>query len=385
MYDTLPVSPANESRGPWQGILVACNRYVVVAAAALAGIAAAAVPLQATRLGASPVAAASNRPNGCEFTQQEASWVQRALDGWDLVRRDFLKVDARQLPWIVLYDASCIWHFAATDPKLVVDAKPIKTRFTFAGDQLDVLAMPHRGTVLLPNRVEIPIEIKASTALYRSGRATFFVMSMPSVWRRKPYLDEYLQGVFSHELVHTLQLVNINRRLRQLIGTVDVPGRLNDDVIQARFQKEQGFARAMDRERELFYKATGASDKSHRNDLVRKALAIVRERHAKYFAGSNAVYHEIESLFLTMEGVGQWTAYRLTKARGQLGSSDADAMNLVREDRRYWSQDEGLALFLLIEAMVPNWQARMFDGLPPSPYTLLEDALKAESAPSKER
>ena len=357
---------------------MACNRYVVVAATLLTVIAV--TPITATVRGFSPISKPINRPNGCEFTLQEASWVQRALDGWDLVRRDFLKVDARQLPWIVLYDAACIWHFAATDPKLVADAKPIKTRFKFAGDEIEVLGMPHRGTVLLPNRVEIPIEIKASTALYRSGRATFFVMSMPSVWRRKPYLDEYLQGVFSHELVHTLQLVNINRRLRHLIGTVDVPGRLNDDVIQARFQKEEKFARAMDRERELFYKATGASDKTHRNDLVRKALAIVRERHEKFFKDSNAVYLEIESLFLTMEGIGQWTAYRLTKARGQLGASDADAMNLVREDRRYWSQDEGLALFLLIDAMVPNWQARMFDALPPSPYALLEEALKGDAA-----
>lgn len=353
---------------------MACNRHAVVGAAVLAAIAAVA-PLR----GATP-----SRPNGCEFTLQETSWVQRALDGWELARRDFLKVDSRPLPWIVLYDAACIWHFSATDSKLVTDAKPIKTRFKFGDEPLEVLAMPHRGTVLLPNRVEIPIEIKASTALYRSGRATFFVMSMPSVWRRKPFLDEYLQGVFSHELVHTLQLVNVNRRLRQLIGTVDVPGRLNDDVIQARFQKEQGFARLIDRERELLYKAAGASDKSRRAHLVRKALAVVRERHEKFFKDGNAVYQEIESLFLTMEGIGQWTAYRLTKARGQLGASDADAMNLVREDRRYWSQDEGLALFLVIDAMVPNWQARMFDALPPSPYTMLEEALKSETASSKD-
>lgn len=338
-----------------------------------------ALALAAVAVTAPVRAAAAGRANGCEFTLQEASWIQRALDGWDLARREFLKIDPRPLPWIVLYDAACIWHFSPTDAKLVGDAKPAKARFTFAGASLEALAMPHRGTVLLPNRVEIPIEIKASTALYRNGRGTFFVMAMPSVWRRKPFLDEYLQGVFSHELVHTVQLVNINRRLRQLIGSIDVPGRLNDDVIQARFQKEAGFARLMDRERELFYKAAGASDKNHRNDLVRKALAKVRERHQRYFTGSNAVYSEIEALFLTMEGVGQWTAYKLTKARGQLGASDIEAMNLVREDRRYWSQDEGLALFLLIDAMVPQWQAKMFGGLPPSPYVLLEEAVQAST------
>jgi hypothetical protein len=105
----------------------------------------------------------------------------------------------------------------------------------------------------------------------------------------------------------------------------------------------------------------------------------VRERHARYFTGSNAVYAEIESLFLTMEGIGQWAAYKLTKARGQLGPSDADALSLVRDDRRYWSQDEGLALFLVIDAMVPGWQEQMFDSLPPSPFALLENALRETS------
>jgi hypothetical protein len=320
-------------------------------------------------------ASRSRRLNGCEFTNHESSWVQRALDGWELVRRDFLKLDEGSLPWIVLYDASCIWHLAATDPKLVADAKPLTTRFTFVGGSVEVLAMPHRGTVLLPNRVEIPIEVKASTALYRSGRSTFFVMAMPSVWRRKPFLDEYLQGVFSHELAHTRQLVNINRRLRQLIGSIDVPGRLNDDVIQLRFQKEPGFLKVFERERDLFYRAAGASDPAHRRDLVAKALVIVRDRHDRYFKDTNAVYAEIEGLFLTLEGIGQWAAYRLTKARGQLGPSDAESLNLVREDRKYWSQDEGLALFLLIDGMVPGWQQRMFEAVPPSPYSLLQEAV----------
>jgi hypothetical protein len=326
------------------------------------------------------VPASANRRNGCEFTPPEMSWVQRALDGWETVRKDFLKVEPGPLPWIVLYDSACIWHFAPTDPKLLTEATPIASRLAFAGEPLQVLAIAHRGTVLLPNRVEIPIEMKASTSLYRSGRSTFFVMAMPSVWRRKPFLDEYLQGVFSHELAHTRQLVTINRRLRQLIHTADVPGRLNDDVIQARFQKEPGFTRLLERERDLFFKAAGASNPAHRREIVSKALEIVRERHARYFTGPNTVYAEIESLFLTMEGIGQWSAYKLTKARGQLGPRDAEALNLVRDDRRYWSQDEGLALFLVIDAMVPGWQAQMFEALPPSPFELLEGAIKQTGA-----
>jgi hypothetical protein len=317
----------------------------------------------------------------CEFKDADARWLQRALDGWELVRRNFLKIDAHPLPWIVLYDAACVWELAATGPALVPDAKNLETSLTLAGAPLQVRAAPHGGTVLLPNRVEIPIEVKASTALYRDGRAPFLVMSMPSIWRSarrhatKPFLDYYLQGVFTHELTHTIQLVRINRHLRRLLRMSDVPGRLTDDVIQARFNKERGFARAVEAERDLFYRAVQAVNPVNRRDLVEKALGMVKQRHARYFTDANAAYVEIEGLFLTMEGAAQWAAYSLTRTRDSRGLGDLAAMKLVRDDRRYWSQDQGLALFILLDGMVPNWQSRMFAPLPPSPFTLLEEAL----------
>lgn len=318
----------------------------------------------------------------CALKDADVRWVQRALDGWDLVRRQFLKGEPRPLPWIILYDAGCVWDLAPTDPPLVAGARMLPTPLTFDNAPVPVRAAPHRGTVLLPNRVEIAVEVKASTALYRNGREAFFVMSMPSVWRSdkrhamKSFLDEYLQGVFVHELTHTLQLVPINRRLRRLVGRSDVPAQLTDDAIQVRFSKERGFTRAFERERELFYRAALARDPANRRDLVQKALAVVKERHAQYFKDSKAAYVEIEGLFLTMEGAAQWAAYSLTRTRNSRGAGDAAAMKLVRDDRRYWSQELGLALFVLLDAMVPNWQERIFEPLPPSPFALLDEAVK---------
>jgi hypothetical protein len=328
------------------------------------------------------IGAVSAGTNGCELPQPSVAWIQRALDGWDLVRRDFLKLEPGPLPWIVLFDASCQWHLNPTDPKLIADARSLPpSTLKFDGDSVDVRALAHSGTVLLPNRVEIPIEVKASTALYRNGRMTFLVMSMPSVWHaqrggpRNPHLDEYLQGAFTHEMTHTRQLVPINRRLRQLIGSADVPDRLNDDAIQDRFQKESGFARSIERERDTLFRAAGLTDPALRREIASRALAMIRERQARYYTGRNAPYAEIESLFLTMEGAGQWAAYKLIKARGVVGASDAEAIRLVRDNRRYWSQDQGLAVFLLLDVLVPNWQSRIFQNEPASPFTLLEEAL----------
>lgn len=318
----------------------------------------------------------------CAFSDTDAGWIQRALDGWELVRRDFLLVDARPLPWILLYDASCLWELSPAGPALVAGAHMLEAPLTFAGVPVAVRATAHRGTVLLPNRLEIAAEVKASTMLYRNGRGTFFVMAMPSVWRAdrrhagKPFLDDYLQGAFVHELTHTLQLVPINRRLRRLIGRSDVPGQLTDDVIQTRFGGDRGFSRAFGRERDLYLRAAHTRDAAARRDLVRKALALTQGRHVAYFSGANEAYVEIEALFLTMEGAAQWAAYRLTRARSRRGPDPVHAMNLVRDDRRYWSQELGLALFVLLDDMVPGWQARVFQPLSPSPFALLAGALE---------
>jgi hypothetical protein len=352
--------------------------HVVVRQRTLVGV------LALWSLAAGPAATAPVGPvpageRACELSDADRRWVQRALQGWELVRRDILKLDERSLPWIVLYDSSCTWEIAPTAPPLADTSRLLSRPLTFAGGDLAVRATPHHGTVLLPNRIEIPIEVKASTQLYRSDRLAFLVMAMPSVWRAdrqhasKPFLDEFLQGAFVHELTHTRHLVTINRRLRRLIRTHDVPGRLTDDVIQMRFGKQRGFAKAIERERDLLYRAAAASDADNRRELVTNALAVKRERHARYFTGGHAVYAEIEGLFLAMEGTAQWAAYRLIETRG---TARGPALNLVRDNRRYWSQDQGLALFVLLDAMVPGWQARMFEPLAPSPFTLLEEAIE---------
>jgi hypothetical protein len=314
----------------------------------------------------------------CAFPPAEIAWLQRALDGWNQVSRQFLRIDPSPLPWIVLFDASCVWHLSP-DASLSPGAVTVTTPLAFAGGSVPVRALTHTGTILLPNGAPIAVEMKASTALYRNSRGPFFVMAMPSVWQTKevsaPTRAEYLEGVFSHEMTHTRLLVAINRRVRELARKDDLVYPINDDVIQAVFRRTQGFETAVNRERDLLYRAALEPDRAKQRELAVKALEMVRARHGRYFTGPTAAYAELEGLFLTMEGVGQWAAYRL--ARTQAGSSDAEALRLVRDNRKYWSQDEGLALFLLVDVLVPGWQSRVFSATPASPVTLLEEALSS--------
>jgi hypothetical protein len=317
-------------------------------------------------------------PVPCTFPPAEISWLQRALDGWEQVSRQFLRINPSPLPWIVLFDASCVWHLSP-DANPGSDALPVTTTLSFAGSPVPVSALSHKGTVRLPGGVPIAVEMKASTSLHRNGRGAFFVMAMPSVWQTKevsaPTRAEFLQGVFTHEMTHTRLLVGINRRVRELARKSELVYPINDDAIQAEFQRTHGFEAAVNRERDQFYRAALEPDPTRQRDLTIKALEMVRLRHARFFTGPTAAYAELESLFLTIEGVGQWAAYRLTRTRA--GGNDAEALRLVRDNRKYWSQDEGLALFLLVDAMVPDWQPRIFNATPASPFAMLEEAVGA--------
>jgi len=52
------------------------------------------------------------------------------------------------------------------------------------------------------------------------------------------------------------------------------------------------------------------------------------------------------------------------------------AVDFIRGSRQRWSQDEGLALFLVIDAMLPDWQSRAFDSAPASVVDLLGQAVE---------
>jgi hypothetical protein len=311
----------------------------------------------------------------CTFPDADVAWIQRALDGWEKVSREFLRTDPTPLPWIVLFDAACVWHL--NPESNISGARVVDTALMFAGRAVPVRAVTHIGTFLLPNGVPGEVEMKASTSLYRNGRAAFFAMAMPSLWRSRdvsaPTRAEYLQGVFSHEMTHIRLLPSVNRRVKEIARQHDLPSPMNDDVIQLLFEGVSGFESAVNRERDLFYKAVLESSPDKRAQHAKRGLELARARRDRYFTGAQQPYAEIESLFLLLEGVGQWAAYRLSHARN---GSEVQSIRLMRDDRRYWSQDEGLALFILIDALLPGWQARVFTASPASPFEMLEQALR---------
>jgi hypothetical protein len=180
------------------------------------------------------------------------------------------------------------------------------------------------------------------------------------VWRAKGVqsalgLETLMDGVLLHEMAHTRQFAAVARHLEHL------PDDISDDSLQEAFSKNADYVRDYETERDLLYAAAHAATDREARDLAAQALEHLRQRRDRWFTGENAKWREIDDVFLTMEGVGQWVIdwWWSTSPEG-LKLDRAVAEREVRRNRKWWTQDEGLALFLVIDRLLPDWQSRAF-------------------------
>ena len=283
----------------------------------------------------------------CVPDADTSSWIAEAFAGWDRVRRDALGLGDASPPWVVFFDATCT--------------------FQVRPGEASVDGAPHAGQVGLPDGKTIPATLTTFAATYGADERPFMVMALPEIWRREPRhqsdpnLDLLIRSVFVHEMTHTRQAQSTGLWLKSLEERQQLPEDLSDDIVQQRFADRPGFTESYERERDLLFAAAEAVDRGERRALAKQAVDAMRARRARYFNGADAIYADLEDLFLNMEGVANWAAFRL--AGEELGSR-AEAVSFIRRGGRFWSQDEGLALFLALDALTPSWQPQLFGATP---------------------
>jgi len=294
----------------------------------------------------------------CALPTSDRAFIDRGVQTWEGVRRDSLGVADARLPAFYFFDQKCLWR----------DRKDTGTE--------------HGGKLTLPGGMEMPARLMTFASSDDDGHP-FLVMALPALWtaeerhRNNPHLDRLMRGVFVHEMTHTVQARALGGRLTELEKEHAIED-LNDDIIQQRFGTREGYADAYQKERAALYGAAAAADPAARRALAREALRIAKERRAKYFQGSDSYYAEIEEIFLGMEGVAQWAAYKAAVADGV---KPQDALAQMTKGGRFWTQDEGLAVFLAIDALMPNkWQPRVMGEKVTGVWTLLEQALGESNA-----
>ncbi len=310
----------------------------------------------------------------CLPDEAEMAWLSKTITVWKQVRSEALSLDDAKLPWLVLFDEKCVLNI---NPDAKFFSGTGQALLRMLGDESVALySSEHNGKVTLPDSSIISPALISFAATYDSGKRSFFAASLPSIWRKAPHLaaeknlETLVRSVYIHELTHTYhrnffaQLDLIEKGLKD----VEV---FDDDVVQNVFGKDVEFRKDFLEEIAIAAKAVETSDRSSKRKAARQIAGLMSERRRKFYSKQNRVYTKIEDIFLTMEGVANWAAY---KAAIVDGLNSGEAKQLIRRGGKYWSQEQGILLFLLIDDLLPNWQKTVFGTDKVSITTLLKQA-----------
>ena len=307
-------------------------------------------------------------------------WLSRWIGAWEAMAGNVLKLPPAAAPVMLFYDSEYVY----TTSEVSAPAGEPFAGPTFFGNTLPWRRKAHTRTLILPDGQKVPVQLMTFAAPAKeSGTEAFFVMAAPAFWNEAGIhseevgLEKMLTGVFLHEFAHTRQMNGIGRIITEYERShrFDVP--VSDDMIQAYFAGDSSYVQQFKEEVALFYRAALSPDEAEMKRLATQGMTMLKERQNQYLVGKNKVLGEMDNVFLTMEGMGQYLmATYLQRPEGG-AVPKATAIGATRRGRKWWSQEEGLALVLLYERLAPNpdWTI-LFTDQPADIVTLIEDRLK---------
>lgn len=283
----------------------------------------------------------------CVMAPGEQSWVDGALDAWRLVSAERLDLAPHRAPTIVVFDSKC--------------------RFERSTGAAQWKAEAHDGSIRIPDGNQVPAHVTSFAGQDERSGTPFFVMALPSIWAAAniPISNDPngLTAVFLHEFSHTRQIEPLKPVFHSAEAIRKMPDDFSDDSLQKHFESDPAYVAVIEKEMRLLSKAAAEPDDAAAKKLAAEALALMEARQKRWFTGQDAYWKNYDDLFLTMEGFGQWVAYAwLADMRG--GGMDAAVARDKMSGTRWWSQEEGLALFLVIDRFVPGWPRLAFAGKP---------------------
>lgn len=295
----------------------------------------------------------------CVLEAGDKAWLTRAPTVWPLVSKSSFKLQSPD-PRVtyVLFDSQCTYTS--------------KDAQSWAGAL-------HAGKVALPDGGALPPQVTSFAAPAPDGSA-MMVIALPTIWNANGVksdlgVERLMFAVLAHEMTHTRQFPDYGDRLDALAAASGAGDDLDDNIIQDRFKSDAAFAAAVARETELFFAAAAETDNAKARALATEALASIDARRKQSLSGDNASLGELEDIFLTMEGSGQFAAFSwLSNPAG--GGLDRAAAHKGLIRGKVWSQDEGLALFMALDRLAPNWPSDVFAARPKSALSVLSAAIR---------
>ncbi|AZA79924.1 hypothetical protein EG347_21770 [Chryseobacterium sp. G0186] len=294
-----------------------------------------------------------------EFEKVTNQW----FSAWSLVYKDIYKIDKLQPVQFVFFDDTYVY---STSSVTIPKGKSIKG-YHLLNLKLNWKKALHHDSLTLPDKTSVPVRIMSFASEIPTGRhESFFVMPLPSFWKKAGIkseelgLDNLITGVFIHEFSHSQQMQNFGKNITQYEKQNNFGVPFNDDMIQAIFSENKDYLELYHSEINSLY--SSIKDKKLDSEQLIKGLSLINKRQTNYFKDKYQGLKEIDDIFLTMEGLGQYSMY-LWIIHPKGGKIDKNiALDGVRRNKKWWSQDEGLALFLILERLkAPElWAKDMF-------------------------
>lgn len=221
----------------------------------------------------------------------------------------------------------------------------------------------------MPNGQITPIEIMSFAASGKRGsNQTFFVMGTPSFWIQNQIQSDELgnenlyTSIFLHEFAHSQQNKNFGKKLQEFENEINFEIELDDNLVQKQMDGNLEYNQVMKAEINLFYNAFWEIDSVNSKKMSKKALSIYYARQTQYFIGTKERFKTYDDFFITMEGIGQYVAFIwLTNTKGANLDNETAVVGL-RRNKKWWSQDEGLAMFLLFNKQNTNDIGKLMFG-----------------------
>jgi hypothetical protein len=286
--------------------------------------------------------------------------MQTVLNAWATACQRHLRTRLEPPPWTIFYDGRNAWHLNPETARLPAHA-PAPTTLTFAGKRLPpLLRVVNDKNLWVPDREALPLKIVAVAMPFAKDQKSVIVIPLPSLYRtvagadQAKILDELFLGLAIHEFTHTRQLVAAAQRINRLRTKYRLPDSLDDNIVETAFGKNEAYKRFYVKEKEHLSRAVLAANPQDCQREIRQALAISQQRRERFFVGDKNGWAELEDIFLAMEGVAMWTQFQITRDRAPRGEDWLKTLVTLSARHDSWSQEEGLALFLLIDRLAPN-------------------------------
>ena len=300
----------------------------------------------------------------CALSPADAAWRDKAMDAWNYSSREISEIARVERIQAVLFDGACV----------------LTSSTAMNGGPQVWGAKPHSGEIELPDGNMIP----AGVISFAGGddKVSFFVMSTPSIWRAAvkssaglQSLDQLMIAVLLHEATHVAQMPTYGERMSRLAEKHKLPEDFNDDSIQKRFEGNAEFKESIGRETDLLLSSATASDRATAVRLAREARAAMKARQDRWYKDDDYL-SEAEGLWLTLEGSGQWVAHQwLIDPKG--GAVDPRAaFGSFGWRGKWWSQNEGFALFMALDRLAPGgWKQHAFGDGTKTILEMLDEAI----------